>query len=208
LTGGADPGGAATADAALFFHSPLSPWASLPPLTLDGSDDPYLPRRPDRATSDGGQLVVTAVAPTADGRPAELALVAGMEVADFTFDLLAGRRGDAGAAILVGWVGSASYDFVALTPGSAVALWSVSSPRAGQTVAAPVGGCSGATLPDGALPDGALAALEVAWRAGALTVSARGATLLHCRPPALPRGAVGVAALAGSVAFDNLALTR
>ncbi len=208
LTGGADVGGAATADAVVYFRSALSAWASLPPLTLDGSDDPYLPRRPDRAGTDGGQLVVSAAAPTDDGRPAELALVAGMEVADFTFDLLAGRRGTAGAALVVGWVSEASYDFVALTPGSAVALWSVAAPRTGQTVAAPVDGCSGATLPDDALPDGALAALEVAWRAGVLTVTAGGVAMLRCRPPALPRGAVGVAALAGTAAFDNLALTR
>ncbi|HEX9104702.1 MAG TPA: kelch repeat-containing protein, partial [Polyangia bacterium] len=95
LTGGVDGGGAASDGAALFFHSPLSPWASLPPLTLDGPSDPYLPRRPDRASAGGGQLVVAAAAPASDGRPAELALVAGMQVADFTFDLLAGRRGDA-----------------------------------------------------------------------------------------------------------------
>ena len=207
LTGGADAGGP-TADAAVFFHSPLSPWASLPPLTLDGSDDPYLPRRPDRAAVDSGQLVVSAAAPSTDGRPAELALVAGMEVADFTFDLLGGRRGDAGAALVVGWQSDAAYAFVVVAPDRAVELWSVSSPRTGQTVAAPVAGCSGATLPDAALPDGALAALEVAWRGGTLHVTAGGVTMLQCRPPALPRGAVGVAALSGTVAFDNLALTR
>jgi hypothetical protein len=32
--------------------------------------------------------------------------------------------------------------------------------------------------------------------------------MLSCRPPALARGAVGVGALAGTVSFDNLALTR
>jgi hypothetical protein len=32
--------------------------------------------------------------------------------------------------------------------------------------------------------------------------------LLHCRPPALPRGAAGVGALHGTVAFDDLALAR
>ncbi len=208
LTGGTDPSGAPTASAVVYFHSPLSPWTSLPPLTLDGASDPYLPRRPDRATAGGGQLVVAAPGATADGRPAELALVAGMQVADFTFDLLAGRRGAAGAAVLVGWRSDAAYDFVVLEPGRAVELWSVSSPRAGQSVATPVTGCRGAALADGALPDGDLAALEVAWRSGALTVTAAGSQALHCRPPALARGAVGVGALHGTAAFDNLALAR
>jgi len=207
LTGG-DDGSGATARAALFFHSPLSPWASLPPLTLDGSADPYLPRRPDRAATDGGQLVVTAPSPSADGRPAELALVAGMQVADFTFDVLAGRRGAAGAALVVAWQSEAAYDFIVVEPGRAVELWAVSSPRTGQTVAAPVAGCQGASLPDGALPDGALAPIEVAWRAGSLSVTTGGATLLRCRPPALPRGATGVAALHGTAVFDDLALAR
>ncbi|HXU69150.1 MAG TPA: kelch repeat-containing protein [Polyangia bacterium] len=208
LTGGRDAGGDAKSDAVVYFHSPLSPWASLPPLTLDGSADPYLPRRPDRAATDGGQLVVTAAAPAPDGRPAEYALVAGMEVADFTFDLLAGRRGAGAAAVLVGWDSDAAYDFVVLAPGRAVELWTVTSPRAGQTVAQARAGCSGTALPDGALPDGALAPVEIAWRAGKLTVSAGGTAMLSCHPPAFPRGAVGVAALSGTVAFDNLALTR
>jgi len=63
-------------------------------------------------------------------------------------------------------------------------------------------------LADEALPDGGLAALEVSWRSGTLAVSAGGASLLHCRPPALPRGAIGVAALHGTAVFDNLALAR
>ena len=208
LSGGSDGGGAPSTGAALYFHSPLSPWASLPPLTLDGASDPYLPRRPDRASAGGGQLVVSAPAASADGRPAELALVAGMQVADFTFDLLAGRHGDAGAAILVGWQSDAAYDFVVVEPGRAVELWSVAAPRIGQSLASPVTGCRGLPLPDGALPDGDLAALEVSWRAGALAVTAGGASLLRCRPPALPRGSVGVGALHGTAAFDNLALAR
>lgn len=207
LTGGSD-GTSVRSDALLFLHSPLSPWASLPPLTLDGASDPYLPRRPDRASAGGGQLVVTAAAPSGDGRPAELALVAGMQVADFRFDLLAGRRGSAGAALLVGWQSEAAYDFVVVEPGRAVELWSVAAARTGQSVAAPVAGCQGAALPDGALPDGDLAPVAVAWRAGTLTVTAGGESLLRCRPPGLPRGAAGVGALHGTVAFDNLALTR
>jgi len=208
LLSGGDDGGQPTASAALYFHSPLSPWASLPPLTLDGSADPYLPRRPDRASAGGGQLAVTAAAPSPDGRPADFALIAGMQVADFTFDVLAGSRGPAGAAILAGWQSDAAYDFVVLEPGRAVELWAVSSPRAGQSVAAPVAACRGATLPAAALPDGDTAALDVAWRGGILSVTFGGGLLLSCRPPALPRGAVGVGALHGTAVFDNLALTR
>jgi hypothetical protein len=208
LTGGNDAGGNPSTQAALFFHSPLSAWSSLPPLTLDGAADAYLPRRPDRASA-AGQLVVTAAAPAADGRPAEYAIIAGMQVADFAFDLLAGRRGDAAsAALLVGWRSEAAYDFVVVEPGRAVELWSVSSPRAGQTVAAPVAGCRGSVVADGALPDGDLAPLHVDWRAGTLTVYVAGAQALRCRPPDLGRGAVGVGALRGTAAFDNLALTR
>jgi hypothetical protein len=208
LAGGVDATATPTAKAVVYFHSPLSPWASLPPLTLDGASDPYLPRRPDRASAGGGQLVVAAATAAPDGRPAELALVAGMQVADFTFDVLAGRRGAAGAAIVVGWQSEAAYAFAIVEPGRPVELWSVTSPRAGQSLAAPVAHCAGDVLPDGALPDGDLAALEVAWRAGTLTVSAAGVALLRCSPPALPRGAVGVGALHGTAAFDNLALTR
>ena len=200
-------GGGGT-DAALFFHSPLSPWANLPPLTLDGSSDPYLPRRPDRASAGGGQLVVAAAAPSGDGRPPELALVAGMQVADFTLDLLAGRRGDGGAALVVGWQSDAAYDFVVVEPGRTVELWSVSAPRAGQSIAAPVAACRGAMLPDAALPDGDTAPLELTWRDGILALSVNGGLLLSCRPPALPRGAVGVGALHGTAVFDNLALAR
>jgi len=181
----------------------------VPPLTLDSTADPYLPRRPDRAQAAAGQLVIDAPAASADGRPAELALVAGMEVADFTFDLLAGRRGPAGAALLVGWGAETDYAFVVVEPGRAVELWSVSSPRVGQSLAAPVGGCRGAVLDDAALPDGALAPLRLDWRAGTLTVDVGGSPLLECRPPvAWPRGRVGVGALHGTVAFDNLAVTR
>lgn len=209
LAGGVDGAGATTAAAALYFRSPLSAWASLPPLTLDGPADPYLPRRPDRAVASAGRLLVGAPAATSDGRPAELALVAGMQVADFSFDLLAGRRGSAAGALVVGWQSEAAYDFVVVEPGRAVELWSVSSPRVGQSVSAPVAGCRGATLADGALPDDDHAPVHLDWRGGTLTLLAAGQPLLRCRPsPPLARGRVGVAALRGTVAFDNLALTR
>lgn len=210
LSGGDDGGGAPSASAALYFRSPLSAWSSLPPLTLDGSSDPYLPRRPDRAVAAAGQLVVTAPSPSTSGAPAELALVAGMRVADFAFDLLAGRRGGGGAAaVIVGWQSEASYRFVVIAPGRAAELWAVSSLRAGQPVAAPVAGCRGVTLDDTALPAGDAATLHVEWRGGQLAVAAAGRAVLSCRPLSpLPRGAVGVGALAGTVAFGNLAVVR
>lgn len=208
LSGGSDAAGTPAAGAALFLHSPLSAWSSLPPLTLDSAADPYLPRRPDRAVA-SGQLVVTAPAASSDGRPAELALVAGMQVADFSLDLLAGRRGaSASAALIVGWRSEAAYDFVVVEPGRAVELWSVSSPRPGQSLAAPVAGCRGSAVDDAALPDGDLAPLHVDWRGGTLAVSAAGSERLRCRPPDFGRGAVGVGALRGTAAFDTLALVR
>ncbi|MDB4966560.1 MAG: hypothetical protein JWN44_2249 [Myxococcales bacterium] len=209
LTGGTDATGVASADASLYFRSPLSAWANLPPLTLDGAAA-YLPRRPDRAAATAGQLVVTAATASADSRPVEFALVAGMEVADFTFDLLAGRRGDGGAVVILGWRSEASFAFVIVDPGRPVELWTVSSPRAGQTQAGAVANCRGAVLPDGALPDGDTTALAVDWRAGRLVVTVGGTVALSCRPTSgvVPRGKVGVGALHGTVAFDNLAVTR
>jgi Kelch motif protein len=210
LAGGLDGSGAPSTSAALYFRSPLSAWSSLPPLTLEGPNDPYLPRRADRAAAAAGRLVVSAPSPSSDGRPAEFALVAGMQVADFGLDLLTGRRGAASsAALLVAWQSEAAFHFVVVEPGRAVELWTVSAPRPGQTLAAPVAGCSGATLDAAALPDGDLAPLHVDWRGGIFAVSAGARSLLRCRPsPALPRGRVGVGARAGTVAFGNLALVR
>ncbi len=209
LLGGADAAGVPSARATIYFRSQLSPYANLPPLTLDTPDDPLLPRRPDRAAAVAGQLVVTAAAARADNSPAEWSLLAGAEVADFTLTLTAGRRGDAAAALLLGFVSDAAYAFVVIAPGQPVALWTVTAPRAGQTLAAPVAACSGATLADSELPDGATTPLTLAWRSGRLTLtSAR--TLLSCRPgaAAIPRGRVGMGALHGTTVFAAPILTR
>jgi hypothetical protein len=111
--------------------------------------------------------------------------------------------------VIVAWQSEAAYDFVVVAPGRDVELWAVTSPRAGQTVPAALAGCRGATLDDGALPDGDLAPLHVDWRAGLFTVTSLGRTVLSCRPsPPLARGAVGVGALSGTVAFGNLSVVR
>ena len=129
---------------------------------------------PIAPSAGGGQLVVTAAGADRRRPPAELALVAGMQVADFTFDLLAGRRGAAGAAVLVGWQSDAAYDFVVLEPGRAVELWSVASPRTGQ-----IARRAGARLPrqrrcpTAISPTAISPPLEVSWRAGTLAVSRR-----------------------------------
>jgi hypothetical protein len=109
---------------------------------------------------------------------------------------------------VLGWRSDAAYAFVTLDPGAPVELWTVSSPRAGQTLAAPVAGCRGLALDDTSLPDGDVAPVHVDWRSGTLTVTAAGREALRCRPPALPRGRVGVGSLHGATVFDNLALTR
>jgi hypothetical protein len=199
----------ASQSAAIYFRSPLSPFVSLPPLTLEGPSDPYLPRRPDRAVAAGGQLLVSTIDRIVDGRPAELALVAAMQVADFDFDLLAGRRGTATAALLAGWQSEASYVFLALAPGQPVALSTVSSPRSGATMAASVPSCNGAVISASDLPDGTLAPFHLAWRNGTLTLTATGRTLLSCRPPSpLARGLVGVGSIVGTAAFGSLLLSR
>src|SRR5262249_38759241 len=125
LSGGFDTSGTPTTAAAVYLRSPLSPWSSLPPLTLESASDPYLARRPDRALASAGQLLVSAPAPVSDGRPAELALIAGMHVMDFSLDLLGGRRAAGSAAIIFGWQSEASYDFIVIAPGRAVELWTV-----------------------------------------------------------------------------------
>jgi hypothetical protein len=209
LVGGADAAGVPAARALVYFRSQLSPYANLPPLTLDTAADPLLPRRPDRAAATAGQLVVAAAdAARADGAPAEWSLLAGEEVADFTLTLNAGRRAAAGAALLLGFVSEAAYAFVVVEPGRPVALWTVTAPRAGQTVVAPLAGCSGQTLDDGELPDGMTTPLTLAWRSGRLTLtSAR--TLLSCRPgAAIARGRVGLGALHGSAVFAAPTLVR
>lgn len=217
LVGGSDAAGIPAARALVYFRSQLSPYANLPPLTLDTAADPLLPRRPDRAQAEAGQLVVSAASPRADGAPAEWTLLAGEEVADFTLTLTAGRHGDGGAALLLGYQSEAAYAFVAVAPGQPVALWTVSAPRAGQTVVAAVAGCGGAPLADGALPDGATSPLTLSWRGGRLTLTAGGlsttaTTLLSCRPgsalAAGSHGRVGFGALQGTAVFAAPTLTR
>jgi hypothetical protein len=146
--------------------------------------------------------------PQGDGRPAELALIAAMQVSDFDFDLLVGRRGSATAALLAGWQSDAVYFFVMLAPHKPVALWSVSTSPPDPSLANPVATCSGVVLEDAELPDSGLAHLHLTWRDGTLTVSAQ-RTLLSCRPPVpLPRGQVGVGSIDGTAVFGNLSLSR
>jgi hypothetical protein len=169
-----------------------------------------LPRRPDRVDVRAGRLTVSAAAsPPGSGLLAEWALLAGVTVADFDLTLQAGRRGVAGAALVLGWRSEADYAFVVVEPGQPVELRVVAAPQLGQVLPSAVPGCRGQTLADAELPDGgALAPLALSWRGGRLTV--RGARpLLDCRPPpSLGRGAVGVGARYGSASFAALALGR
>ena len=209
LLAGGSSGGGATTDAFLYLRSPLGPFSSLPTLTFEASDA-YLPRRPDRVALTGGALELDASAPGEGGRPGELALVAGMITDGVTVTLSAGRHGAAGAAVLFGWISEAAYAFVGLEPGRPVTLYTVSSTRAGQSVVAPVADCSGQALDPTELPDGSLQPITLDWRAGVLQVGNPTRLLLRCLPASagITRGQVGVGALFGTVAVDNLTLTR
>jgi hypothetical protein len=208
LLDGLDDSGAPTARARIYFRSPLSAFTNLPPLTLDTGADPLLPRRPDRVQAIASQLRVSAPIPSGDGRPAEWALLAGETVAEFDFDLAVGRRGDAGAALLLAWQSEARYAYVVVEPAHAVELWTMTVPATGQTRPLLVPGCRGQILADDELPDGALAQMHLSWRGGRLLLRAA-RPLLDCRPsPALGRGSVGVGALHGVATFAALAVSR
>jgi hypothetical protein len=108
---------------------------------------------------------------------------------------------------VVGYRSDADYAFVTVEPGRPVALYRVRPSRPGQPLVTAEPSCVGAP-PDGTeLPDGSLDPLGLTVRGGTLEVrSAR--RLLRCALPSLGRGAVGVAALTGTVAFDDLAVSR
>jgi hypothetical protein len=205
LAGGADAAGA-TRDAFVFLGSPLGPFSNLPLLTFEGRDTPVVLRRPDRARFVDGQLELTAPSAGEGGRPAELALVP-LDLADVQLSLLAGRRGAGAAALILAWASDASWAFITVEPGQPVALFTVAPGQTGQTIVSPVAGCSGAALDDAELPDGDEASLSVSYQSGVLDVLTPARRLFRCFPK-LGRGAVGVAALHGTVAFDNLAVTR
>jgi hypothetical protein len=191
-------------EAFVYLRSPLGPYATPPTLTFD-TPGGYDARRPDRVALAGGLLRVAAPSAGEGGRPGELALMAGAEVADFTLELDVGRQGAAGAAILIGWQSAAQYAWIALEPGRAVQLFTVTPGVAGQSLVAADAGCVGAMLGDGDLPDGNLTHYKVDFRGGLLAVDKR----LACIPAQrLGRGQIGVGALHGTAVFDNLALSR
>ncbi len=221
LAGGADPSGA-TNHAAVFIHTPLGPYTNLPTLTFATAsfqESPLEPRRPDHLSFTGGRVQLTAASPapaSSDGRPAELALIAALELNDLQISLSAGQVGGGGAALILGFVSDADYAFVTLAPNQPVTLSTVSASGV-QTVK----GCSGLTLDPAELPDassaGALAPLILDWRSGQLQLFSPARRLLQCAPgAAIARGSVGVGVLAGTLAgtlaggaqFDDLAVTR
>jgi Galactose oxidase, central domain len=209
LAGGTDATGAARADAFVYLRSPLGPYSSLPALTLDGPDAPVAPRRPGGVVVGSGQLAITAGPPEASGRPGDVALVRALVLGDASVQVSAGRRGAGAGALVVGWASDASFAFVTLDVGRPVTLSHASAPRPGQVVIAPDAACVGAVLDDAELPDGDAAPLTLSLRLGALSVATAARTLLDCAPAAaIDRGAVGFAALRGTVVFQSITITR
>jgi hypothetical protein len=203
LAGGSDAGGA-TQKASIFLHTALGPYSNLPTLTFDdptGEGTPLEPRRRDHLALTSGRVELTASAASADGRPAELALVSALEVGDFHLQLSVGA--DAGAALIAGWVSDAAYAFVTLAAGQAVTLSQVT-----PTGVTAVKGCSGETPSADELPPSP-APFIVDWRDGHFQVFSPARRLLECAPgDAVPHGQVGLGALSGTARFDDLSLTR
>jgi hypothetical protein len=206
MTGGGDPGMPASTSAEIFLRSQLGPFSTLPVVTFDGTQDDYLPRRPDRVTLNGG-LRIAATSAGESGRPAELALLPALDIDGLSISVLAGRQGVAGAALLFAWQSDASYAFVTLEPGMPVRLMRVEPGRSGQSLVSEV--CAGEPLADAELPDGTLTEVKLEHRLGQLEVGTVQRSFVRCTPErALGRGQVGVGALYGTVTFDNLAATR
>lgn len=209
LAGGERPGGGASAEAAVFVRSLIGPYASLPVLTLDGTGDPWLPTRPDRAAIADGRLRLSAPQRGDGGRPGELALVAALRVDGMRLEVRAGRAGAGAAALVFGFRSDADYAFLALEPGRPVALYRVRPGRTGQSLVEPTLGCEAQVLDDGELPDGGDGPLTLTTRDGRIELRAAERTVFTCAPEAPPgRGHVGVAALFGTVTFDSLSLER
>jgi len=198
LTGGASDGTAST-DAFVYLRSPVGPWVNLPTLTFDSPNEPFLPRRPDRAVVAGGRLRIR----TGGSEPGliEFALAAGMIVGDFTLDVAVGL-GAAGdqAVLLLGRQPDGSATVVTVGQGAPVGVWTAGSPDAS---------CAGVAPSAGELPVGDVAPVRVSWRRGRLTVGTPSRSFVDCRPSApIARGSLGLGASVGTAYFDNWAITR
>jgi hypothetical protein len=207
--GGDDLSGTASADAAIYFRSPLGPYSTVPTLTLGDASDPLALSRPDRVRFTDGRLEILGDA-SASASPTSKALLAGEALSGFLINVLAGRSDpEAEAAIVYGYVSEASYGFVSLKPGAKVTAYRVSFDRPGHRAVTAVEGCTGETLAEAELPLDDVAPINVEVRDGLLQVGTGPRLLLRCDPKeGSPRGAVGLGARLAAARFDNLAVTR
>jgi hypothetical protein len=141
---GVDAGGTATASALLISTAAVAV-GGMPPLTLDGASDPYLPRRPDRARPAAASRRRPAAAMR---RPPAGSLVAGMQVADF---VRPARRARAARPAPPSSAGSPGVVRLVVVDPGARSSCGRSPRRAGQSLATPVAHWR-AALSDGALP--------------------------------------------------------
>jgi hypothetical protein len=193
LSGGASDG-SASSDAFVYLRSPVGPYTSLPTFTFDSPDEPFVPRRPDRAVVAGGRLRVTASAASV-----EFALAAGMIVGDFTVDVGVGLGNATDEAMILLGVQSAtagaSSQTLLLSPGVPI------------TFGGP--GCNAVAPTSDELPLGDVAPVRVSWHQGKLTVGTPTRTWLDCAlPTPIPRGGLGLGAVRGTALFDNWTITR
>ncbi|MSP61258.1 MAG: hypothetical protein EXR72_13115 [Myxococcales bacterium] len=210
IIGGRDASGAPRGDAQLFVHSLLGPHAAPPAQTFtDGEPGLLLPRRPDRMKRAGGMLSLTAPDP-GDGRPPELALVRGMAPLTVEVSVRAGRGVEGvGAAVIVGWLGDASYLYVEFQPGIPVRVGRVVSNAVGASLVVRDSQCTGETLGEAQLPVDDLALLRVVSFGTELQAWTGSKMVLNCVPSGgVPRGLVGVGTLGGEVLFDDLTAVR
>jgi hypothetical protein len=213
VAGGLDAGGAASAQAAIFLRSLTGPFDTPSTVTFDGVTG-LVPSRPSIASIADGALRLSADG-SGDGRVEAMALLcgpswAGPGAAGFDLFVLAGREGDAEAAIVFGDPRNARYVTLGFSAGAAPRLWSVRRDRPGLVDVEALSACDATPLADDELPDGGLAAFTLRGRAGHLTLSSATRTLLDCavdeRVPL--RGSVALGALKGVVRWDNLQLDR
>jgi hypothetical protein len=213
IAGGQDSSGHASAQAAVFLRSLSGPFDTPSTITFDGGAG-LVPSRPAIAVTSDGALRLDG----GDGASRSvdaMALLcgpswAGPSAAGFDLFVLAGRQGDAEAAIVFGDPRNARYVALSFAAGTAPRLWSARRDRPGLVAVEEVAGCDGIALSGEELPEGGFAAFTLRARDGHLVLSSAGRQLLDCpvddRVPL--RGSIALGAVRGVVRWDNLQVDR
>jgi hypothetical protein len=213
IAGGVDASGGASTQAAVFLHSLVGPFESPPTITFDGTRS-LLPARPGISELLDGVLVLDG-GTTAPRTPEAFALLCGPTwpgPADAGFDLsaLAGRDGDAEAAMLFGDPAQGRYVAVRFAVGEAPGLLSVQRDRPGLLAVEELAGCVASALAESELPDQGLAPITLRARNDRISLTIAGHEVLACDADShVPlRGAIALGSLRGRVRWDNVQVDR